>query len=120
MLPAPVIIMLEKIVPLLPVHSLLKTISFYRDQLHFHTIHYGSSMVASKDNIALQFFEYTGKGPLPISECCIYVNNIEDLYARLSSLDVIRPAGQIKNPTSFPKEFSVVDNNGHTLKFRQN
>ncbi len=112
--------MLQKIVPYLPALNLAYTMAFYRDKLDFSAIHYGDCLVVSKQQISLQFFEYNGKGPLPLSTCCIYVDNIVDLYGKLSSLELVLPGGQLKNPTSYPKEFVVLDNNGHRLLFKQN
>ena len=110
--------MFQKIVPVFPVHNIHKTISFYRDKLGFDTTHYGSYMVARKHQIEIQFYEFTGKAVLPMQECNIYIDNIEDLYAQFSAQEIIQPEGKM-NLMSVPvKMFTIKDNNGHQILFK--
>lgn len=111
--------MYQKIIPVLPAISLAKTTQFYRDKLGFSVHHFGSSIVVIKNNIELSFTEYAVKSAMPLSEFLIYVTNVEDLYSLYCGMDIVLPGGQMKSIGSKPKEFTVIDNNGHRLRFLQ-
>lgn len=111
--------MYQKIIPVLPAISLAKTTQFYRDKLGFSVHHFGSSIVVIKNNIELSFTEHAIKSAMPLSEFLIYVTNVEDLYSLYCGMDIVLPGGQMKCIGSSPKEFTVIDNNGHRLRFLQ-
>lgn len=111
--------MYQKIIPVLPAISLAKTTQFYRDKLGFSVHHFGSSIVVIKNNIELSFTEHAVKSAMPLSEFLIYVTNVEDLYSLYCGMDIVLPGGQMKSIGSKPKEFTVIDNNGHRLRFLQ-
>lgn len=92
--------------------------SFYRDKLGFDTTHYGSYMVARKHQIEIQFYEFAGKAVLPLQECHIYIDDIEDLYANFSAKDIIQPEGKMNRISMQTKMFAIKDNNGHQILFK--
>ncbi len=109
--------MFQKIAPILPCLNILKTNLFYRDQLNFEVSYSRNYLVVSKENIEVYFFEHTNKLTFQSSSCYITVSNIEDLYSRLSSMNMILPGGKITEKPGRIKEFHIVDNNGNELRF---
>jgi len=109
--------MLQKIAPILPAINISETNLFYKNKLKFTTQYYGSYLIVRKDNIEIHFFEW--KDPLDFiaSACYLFDNNIEDLYAKFCSLDMMMPAGNLKTNFRGKKEFCIVDNNGNELRF---
>ena len=111
--------MYQKIIPVLPAISLQKTAQFYRDKLGFSVQHFGANIVVAKNNIELSFIEHAVKSAMPLSEFLVYVKNVEDLYSQYCRTDIVLPGGQMKSIGAGPREFTVVDNNGHRLRFLQ-
>ncbi len=109
--------MFHKITPILPASNIQHTKLFYEDKLNFDSSYFDNYLVVSKWNIEIYFFEYRDKNSFRNSTCFILVSNIEDLYAKFCSLDLIHPAGQLEEKNSRLKVFSILDNNGHILKF---
>jgi len=109
--------MLQKIAPILIAINIQETNLFYRNKLKFLTYYYGDYLVVKKDNIEIHFLECTDERNFFASGCCIFNNNIEDLFAEFSSMDMIRPAGVLKPNSRGKKEFIVFDNNEHELRF---
>jgi len=109
--------MTQQAVPVLPALNLPETILFYKNKLGFAADHHGDHVTMENKGIRLHFFECKDKYLCQNSGCYIYVNNIEDLYSRLSALDIIHPNGKLEEKTWGMKEFSVIDNNGNLLRF---
>ena len=109
--------MLQKIAPILPAHSISETNLFYTNKMKFLTHNYGNYLVAKKDQVEIHYVEWTGKEKFVPSSCYIFENNIEDLFARFSSMDVMNPKGNLKDNVWGKKEFYIVDNNGNILRF---
>ena len=111
--------MFQRIAPILPCLNILKTNLFSRDQLNFDVSYSGNYLVVCKENIQLYFIEHANKHTYHASSCYITVSNIEDLYAKLSSLSMILPCGQIIEKPGRIKEFHIFDNNGNELRFAE-
>ena len=109
--------MLQKIAPILPAIDLSETNLFYKNKLKFLTYFYGNYLVVKKEDIEIHFVEWKDPRNFVASGCCIFDNNIEDLYAKCCSMDMIGPDGNLKNNSRGKKEFCMVDNNGNQLKF---
>jgi hypothetical protein len=109
--------MTERAVPVLPAIDIRDTIFFYETKLGFLATNYGVYAIMTKGDIQLHFFECRDPELCKNPGCYIYVNNIEDLYAKLSVLDIIHPNGKLEERSWGMKEFSVTDNNGNVLRF---
>ena len=109
--------MLLKIAPILRCISLQDTNAWYRNRLNFSTRYYGNYLVAVKDEIEIHFEEWPDQMSFVPTSCYLYDNNINDLYARFTSLDAVFPKGILKTNMWGKKEFQVMDNNNNILKF---
>lgn len=109
--------MLQKAAPVLPAIDLSETNLFYRNKLKFLTHHYGNYLIVKKDNIEIHFASIRDPKKFIASSCCLFDDNIEDLYSKFSSMDLIGPLGELKDNARGKKEFCIVDNNGNELKF---
>ena len=109
--------MTAQAVPVLPALNIRETILFYEAKLGFSATDHGAYATMEHEGIRLHFFECHDKYLCQNSGCYIYVNNIEDLYARMSALDIIHPNGQLANKPWGMKEFCITDNNGNLLRF---
>ena len=111
--------MIQRIAPILPVINFDATIMFYRSKLNFTVIEQSGYLVVSDDNIEIHFYKSSDKATFKQSSCFIFVRNIEDMYLRLSALDIIQPSGRLMVNEAGNKEFVVEDNNGHLLRFTE-
>ncbi len=111
--------MLQKIAPVLSTKNISETNLFFRNKLKFDTRNYGNYLVVKKDEIEIHFSQCSCSGDFVKSVCCVFDNNIEDLYAKFCSMDMISPAGNLKNNLMGKKEFCIIDNNGHELRFAE-
>ena len=109
--------MFQKIIPILPAINIQATSLFYEEKLNFTISYFGNYLVVSKEEIQLFFFECKDKHSFRCSSSFIFVNNIEDLYSKFSSMGMIDPNGQLREKPGNLKEFAIVDNNGHQLRF---
>lgn len=109
--------MLLKIAPILPALNIQETSLFFRTKLHFNTRDYGNYLVVKKDLVELHYFLWDEKNAFIPSSCCLFDDNVEDLYAKLSSLEILKPKADIKKNIWGKHEFQVMDNNGNLLKF---
>lgn len=109
--------MLQKIAPIFQAINLSETNLFYRNKLKFITHYYGNYLVVKKEAIEIHFVTCKDPGKFIASACCLFDNNIEDLYAKCCSMDMIKPAGNLKNNSIGKKEFCINDNNGNELRF---
>ena len=109
--------MLQKIAPILPAYSITETELFYRNRLKCLTRNYGNYLVIKKDHIEIHYYEWAGSGKFTPASCYIFESNIQDLFAKLSSMDVVTPKGNLKDNAWGKKEFYVLDNNGNFLRF---
>ena len=109
--------MFQKISPILPAINIQTTSLFYKDKLNFEISYFGNYLVVSKENIQLFFYEHKDKNSFRSLACFIFVSNIEDLYAKFSSMGMIEPNGKLQVKPGNLKEFGIVDNNGHQLRF---
>ena len=104
-------------IPVLPALNLPETIMFYQTKLGFTTVDHSAYLTMENEGVRLHFFKCNDKYLCENSGCYIQVNNIEDLYAKLSGLDIIHPNGKLTTRAWGMKEFCVVDNNGNLLRF---
>ena len=104
-------------VPVLPAINIQETILFYEAKLGFRSFNHGDYVTMEKDGARIHFFRCTDKYLCENSGCYIYVKNIEDLYVRLSALDIIHPNGQLSDKAWGMREFCILDNNGNLLRF---
>lgn len=109
--------MLQKIAPILPAYDIQETNLFYKNKLKFLTINYGNYLLVKKDRIEIHYVEWSGIGKFVPVSCYIYDDNIEDLYAKFSGLDLINPKGNLKQNVFGKNEFQLLDNNGNVLRF---
>lgn len=111
--------LIHRAVPVLPAADLARTNQFYRDRLQFNTIHYGDYLSVSNGQAEIHFYESkTGAGSPPAS-CCLLVTDIEEAYAFFASRDVIAPGHELNDPGRGRKGFSILDNSGNIIRFRQ-
>ena len=111
--------MIQCIAPILPAFSFEATIMFYSSKLNFTVTEQSGYLVVSDDNIEIHFYKSSTKATFIKSSCFIFVRNIEDMYLRLSALDIIHPSGRLIVNEVGNKEFVVEDNNGHLLRFTE-
>ncbi|MEO6669090.1 MAG: hypothetical protein ABIN36_06420 [Ferruginibacter sp.] len=109
--------MFHKISPILPTLNIQFTSLFYKDKLNFDISYFGNYLVVSNEAIQLFFFEHKNKSNFQRSSCFIFVSNIEDLYAKFSSMGMVEPNGKLQIKPGNLKEFEILDNNGHQLRF---
>lgn len=112
--------LIQKAVPVLPAIDLARTNQYYRDRLHFQTFYYGDCLVVKHGQAEIHFYEPAKGEPFIHSACCLYVSNIEDVYAYFSGKDVMLPGQQLKETVRRNKEFSILDNNGNRIRFIEN
>ena len=109
--------MFQKIAPILSAYNLNETNIFYKNKLKFNTQYFGNYLVVRKDQIEIHFIECAYKENFVAGSCYIYDNNVEDLYAKFCSLEIIDILGEYKDNARGKKEFSIIDNNGNRLVF---
>lgn len=109
--------MLLSVIPILPAYDLTATAHFYKNKLKFETRHFGSYLLVKKDSIEIQYVLWEGNEKIQPGSCSIVADNVEDLFANLSSLEMMGPRGSLKDMRLGKKEFLVQDNNGHILRF---
>ncbi|HSN62272.1 MAG TPA: hypothetical protein VLR49_15140 [Ferruginibacter sp.] len=109
--------MIQKVSPILPALNIEETKMFYRGKLNFDITDQSNHLVVYNSNIEIHFYKTTDRYLCENTSCFIFVSNIEDLYLRLSALDIILPAGKLVTKQWGYKEFDVLDNNGNLLRF---
>lgn len=109
----------SKAVPVLPAIDLGKSNIFYRDILRFQTSYFGDCLLVKKGHAEIYLFEWARKEAFIASSCFIFVNNIEDVYAQFSGMDVVLPRHQLAEKVRRTKEFCINDINGNTLRFSE-
>ena len=109
--------MLQKIAPILPAYNISETNLFYRNSLNFLTFNYGNYLIVRKDHIEIHYVQWAGNGNFVPSSCYIFDDNIEDLFTKFSSMDMVNPKGNLKDNNWGKKEFQMVDNNGNVMRF---
>ena len=109
--------MLHKIAPILPAYSISQTNLFFRNTMTFLTQNYGNYLVVKKGEIEIHYYQWPGPGNFVPVSCYLFDTNIEDLYARFSSMDLMKPAGNLKDNSWGKKEFYILDNNENILRF---
>jgi hypothetical protein len=109
----------KSIAPIFPSNNIEATKMFYSSKLNFKVIEQSGNLVVSDGNIEIHFYKTSNNEHGKHSSCYIFVNNIEDMYLRLSAYDIIRPSGQLVINESGNKEFIVEDNNGNWLRFTE-
>ena len=107
--------MFHKISPILPTINIQTTGLFYKEKLDFDISYFGNYLVVSKETIELFFYEDKDIF-FPLS-CFIFVSNVEDMYSKFSSMGLISLDGKLKIKPGNLKEFEILDNNGHRLRF---
>jgi hypothetical protein len=98
---------------------MIGAISFYENKLGFIAVNMGNWGIVKCGNIELQLQLVAGNQSIKTISCCIYINNIEDYYAELSSKELVSPAGRLQKNHIGITEFFILDNNGNTLYFRR-
>lgn len=112
--------MIQKTIPLLPAINIPDTILFYENKLGFKTKNFGDYLAAAKDGCELDFVPTNDKYLCENSGTYIKVSNIEDLYIKLSALEIIQPKDKLVSKGRGKKEFCIRDNNGNLLNFGKN
>ncbi len=109
--------MLQKLSPILPSINIGATEMFYKSKLNFKASRQGEGLVVFDNDIEIHFYKTADKYLCEHTAVFIFVNNIQDMYTRLSAQDVILPEGQLKYNHWGSKEFIVIDNNGIRLRY---
>ncbi len=109
--------MIKKIVPLLPALNLGETEVFYRNKLRFTTTNYGHYLKVQTGPVEFHFFLWDDPVNFVPGSLLIFDDNVEDLYTRFSTYDVVYPRGVIKKNIWGNNEFQVKDNNGNVIRF---
>lgn len=109
--------MLRKIAPILPALNIKESNLFYRNKLKFSTVNYGNYVVVKKDELEIHIYEWPDPLNFVPSICYLFDDNIQDLYVKFSSMDIIYPKGVLFTNSFGKKEFQVIDNSGNILKF---
>ena len=109
--------MLQKVAPILPAVNIQETNLFFKNKLKFSTRDYGNYLVVTKDMIEFHYYLWNGKGPFVPSSCYLFDNNVEDLFLKLSAIEVLLPKTELKKNIWGKHEFQLVDNNGNLLRF---
>ncbi len=109
--------MFQTIAPIFPALNIQITALFYRDKLDFEISWLGNYMVATKGHIQVYFFE--DRHNYERYSCFIFVSNIEDMYAKFSSMGMLEAGGMLEVKPGNLKTFRITDNNGHELLFAE-
>ena len=109
--------MFRSVSPALPTHDLLSTKAFYLERLKFSAEFINNQLVLTRDAVVIIFFELNRSTPLRQEFCYIFAQNLEDLYAKFSSENLIKPAGKLLEKNGRLKQFVITDPNGHELRF---
>lgn len=109
--------MLQKAIPMLPVTNLRATIDFYQTRLGFTGINMGNYAIVKCGTAEIHFYLTTSPAAFHPASCLIYCDNVEDLYTNFARKDMMYPQGQIQESKFGKKEFSILDNNGNTIRF---
>ena len=109
--------MLQKAIPLLPAINLRATIDFYETRLGFTGINMGSYAVVKSGGAEIHFFLIIDIAKFHPGSCLVYSDNVEDLYTIFTGKDMLYPPDQIKDSGFGKREFSILDNNGNTIRF---
>jgi len=114
-------LMIQNAIPILPTFNLKATIDFFENNLGFTAFNIGSCIMLrnSGAEIQLDYVWDKRKQATTCGSCCLYVSNIQDLYTRLSSRDMILAEGKLSESVFGVRQFSVKDNNGNTIYFRE-
>lgn len=111
--------MFHHIAPILPAKNIQATNLFYRDKLNFDISYFGNYLVVSREGIELFFYEPKDKRNFEPLSFFIFVSNIEDLYSKFSSLEMVKPDGKLVERPGKLWDFSITDVNGHIIRFGQ-
>lgn len=109
--------MLQKAIPLLPALNLRATIDFYETRLGFTGINMGSYAIIKSGGAEIHFYLILEMSKFHPASCIVYCDNVEDLYTSFAGKDMLYPPDQIKDSKFGKKEFSILDNNGNTIRF---
>jgi hypothetical protein len=109
--------MILKSIPVLPMLNTKETIKFYETILGFTAVDSGGYLQMKKEGIRLHFFLCADEYLCANTSCYIIVTNIEDLYIELCAQEMIPLNNKLAGDQWGKKEFSVLDNNGNTLRF---
>ncbi len=109
--------MLQKIAPILPAINIQQTNLYYKNRLSFHTRDYGNYLVVQKDLIEWHYYLWNDKIPFMPASCYLFDNNVEDLFLKLSAIEVLQPKAELKKNIWGKNEFQLIDNNGNLLRF---
>jgi catechol 2,3-dioxygenase-like lactoylglutathione lyase family enzyme len=109
--------MLQKAIPLLPALNMNATIDFYETRLGCKGTNMGSYAIIKYGGAEIHFYLVVDAEKFQRGSCLIYADNVEDLYTSFAGKDMLYPPGQIKDARFGRKEFSIVDNNGNTIRF---
>ncbi len=111
--------MLQKSVPILPSENINETIDFYEAKLGFASINYGNYAILRFENTEIHLSMTNGKVQPAACACLIMVDNIEDLYTKLSSKGLVHLTGKLSDKPWGNKEFTIIDNNKNLIRFGQ-
>lgn len=111
--------MLQKSVPILPSVNIIDTIDFYEAKLGFAAINYGNYAILRYQNTEIHLSMISSNVHSVTGTCLIMVDNIEDLYTKLSSKGLIQLNGQLSDKPWGNKEFTIIDNNSNLIRFGQ-
>jgi catechol 2,3-dioxygenase-like lactoylglutathione lyase family enzyme len=129
---------LSATIPALPVSDVAASVDFYRDRLGFDVLHHdGGFAVLGRDDAVLHLWEASDESwrtrddlAEPVrsgaesfiagtASCRITVDGVDDLYAELSSNDILHKVSRegVSDTDFGAREFHTVDRDGNLVTF---
>ncbi len=108
--------MLQKAVAVLPAINVREAIEFYESKLGFKGMHFGTYGIVKLKEVEIHIC-LSDKKPFLSAGCFIWVDNIEDTFAELSSKDMIAANEKLTTKPLGLRQFVVKDNNNNVLYF---
>ena len=129
---------LSKAIPALPIRDAGRAVEFYRDKFGFAVVHHdGGFAVMTRDDVVLNLWEASDESwreravnVRPVqsgaesfiagtASCRITVDGVDDLYAELSSNDILHKVSRegVSDTDFGAREFHTVDRDGNLVTF---
>lgn len=104
-------------IPILAFLEADKTLAFYR-MLGFEcNDNWKEYLMCSRDEIEIHLWKCNDENIPKNTGCYVRVNEIENLYAEFSALNIIHPHGKLEAKPWGLKQFSILDNSGNIIHF---
>lgn len=114
---------MQSVSPILTSYDILNTALFYEQKMGF-TVE--SSMpemgylIVSRGSVDLHFsLHKSGSPATTMTECYIYVDGVDALYAEYEAASVVHPNGKLEDKPWGMREFTALDGDGNALRIGQ-